>query len=353
MGETEEPTVGYKNVWHTEEHEYHYFEPITCNSCGKTYTDSSEFEPLYYDSYIWTCMSSYKFVEARCPSCGSTDGNFRNELYEICCFVDGVCCDCGALCPHCLRFGSPDMGQVGYGTVLGCLEKVAPNHPLLFSDVTYENGDSFIVNGTCMLCLCSDYDDEVGLVYMNSDGFLLRTNDGSKSFYIVGYSGIGGDITLPSEFNGVAVVGIVAEAFSQSGINTVTIPSCITYIDDTAFLNCASLTRITFERQLTDNELAVAPFGASDNVEILTPELNALISALKTQATFTCTCWWDNNGYMVHGYGWSVPEDLERLGYDVGTYESNTKIYKYAYNIKHNSCQTGCSDYILLSVEEK
>ncbi len=233
----------YKGVWHTSEHEYHYFEPITCNACGTTFTNGGDFLPMYYDSLIRSSTYMYKFVEGPCPLCYSVNGNFRNEIVEVHCYVNGVCHDCGNLCTHEIYY---DTNTSSYYDILAGLRIAAPNHPLLTSDITYQNGESCVVDGRCMLCLCSDY-DEIGLMWQQDD-FILRTNDGGESFALVKYVGSDAEVTIPSTYEklGAPVTRICNDAFKGKSVSNITVPSCVTVVDDNAFVGIVGLSEIEF-----------------------------------------------------------------------------------------------------------
>ncbi len=62
---------------------------------------------------------------------------------------------------------------------------------------------------------------------------------------ITGYTGPGGDVTIPATINGLPVTGIGNEAFDISGLTSVTIPDSVTNIGNFAFeTSYASLTNI-------------------------------------------------------------------------------------------------------------
>ncbi len=60
---------------------------------------------------------------------------------------------------------------------------------------------------------------------------------------ITGYTGPGGDVTIPSTINGLPVVTIGDQAFkSRTNLTSVSIPNSVTVIGDSAFYQCVSLT---------------------------------------------------------------------------------------------------------------
>src|SRR6185436_9178727 len=73
--------------------------------------------------------------------------------------------------------------------------------------------------------------------------FTYFTIDGGIS--ITGYSGPGGDLTIPSTINGLPVNGIFSSAFlGKSSLTSVTIPDSVISIGDRAFSYCTSLTNV-------------------------------------------------------------------------------------------------------------
>ena len=74
--------------------------------------------------------------------------------------------------------------------------------------------------------------------------FTFTTNSGAIA--ITGYTGPGGDVTIPSETNGLPVTSIGDSAFDYcASLISVTIPSSVTSIGASAFAGCHSLTNCT------------------------------------------------------------------------------------------------------------
>ena len=68
---------------------------------------------------------------------------------------------------------------------------------------------------------------------------------------ITDYTGIGGNVVIPSYLGGYPVVAIEKEAFANSNIVTIEIPDSVTYVGDAAFSNCISLRKIALPDGLT------------------------------------------------------------------------------------------------------
>ena len=78
--------------------------------------------------------------------------------------------------------------------------------------------------------------------------FILTTNNGTIE--IAGYSGPGGNVTIPDTINGLPVTSIGIEAFNFIyTLSTVTIPGSITNVGIAAFGNCTNLLAITVDAQ--------------------------------------------------------------------------------------------------------
>jgi hypothetical protein len=80
--------------------------------------------------------------------------------------------------------------------------------------------------------------------------FNFTTNN--DTILITGYTGLGGDVTIPDATNGYPVTGIGEWAFLfNTNLANVTIPNSVTNIGDYAFYFCASLTNVTIPNSVT------------------------------------------------------------------------------------------------------
>src|SRR5712691_4247888 len=81
--------------------------------------------------------------------------------------------------------------------------------------------------------------------------FTYTTNNGAIT--ITGYTGPGGDVTIPDTINGYPVTSIGYEAFySCDSLTSVTIPNSVTSIGGYAFYYCTSLTNVTIPNSVTN-----------------------------------------------------------------------------------------------------
>ena len=79
--------------------------------------------------------------------------------------------------------------------------------------------------------------------------FTYTTNNGTIT--VTGYTGPGGDVTIPDRINGLPVTTIGGYAFYEAYLNSVTIPNSVTTIGDNAFYSCTSLTSVTIGTNVT------------------------------------------------------------------------------------------------------
>src|SRR5208282_2345888 len=81
--------------------------------------------------------------------------------------------------------------------------------------------------------------------------FTYTTND-DNTITITGYTGSGGDVTIPDTINGLPVTSIGRAAFwFCTSLTDVTIPNSVTSIGDYAFYNCTSLASVIIGTNVT------------------------------------------------------------------------------------------------------
>jgi len=78
----------------------------------------------------------------------------------------------------------------------------------------------------------------------NYDNLEYTTN--GDQITIIGYTGPDGNVTIPTNINGLPVTSIAQEAFyTNNSVTSITIPDSVTSIGEGAFFLCASLTNAT------------------------------------------------------------------------------------------------------------
>ena len=129
------------------------------------------------------------------------------------------------------------------------------------------------------------------------------TDNGDTTCTITGYTGPGGDITIPDTLNGLTVTALGHYAFSgSSGLTTVVIPDSVTSIEwyvfrfcynltsiiipnsvtsvgNGAFYDCTGLTSVNIPESVTSLS-SVAFYGCSGLIEITVDMLNPTYSSL-------------------------------------------------------------------------
>ena len=85
---------------------------------------------------------------------------------------------------------------------------------------------------------------QLALIPVAKAQFEFVTTNGTVS--LTGYTGPGGDVTIPGFTNGYPVTTIGDNAFrSRTGVTTVTIPNSVTNVGNYAFYGCSNLTSLT------------------------------------------------------------------------------------------------------------
>ncbi|MEI7727962.1 MAG: leucine-rich repeat protein [Verrucomicrobiota bacterium] len=84
---------------------------------------------------------------------------------------------------------------------------------------------------------------------------------------ITGYSGSGGEVTIPDSLIGLPVIGIGPQAFfSCTNLTRITLPASVTNLGDYAFYNCTSLTGVYFKGNAPSAGLGV--FNGASNATV-------------------------------------------------------------------------------------
>ena len=98
--------------------------------------------------------------------------------------------------------------------------------------------------------------------------FKFTTNNGAIT--ITGYTGPGGNVTIPSTTNGYPVTAIGAQAFSaKPSLTDVIIPNSVTSIGDYAFFGCSGLMSVTIPNSVTSiGRLAFANCSGLTNIAV-------------------------------------------------------------------------------------
>jgi BspA type Leucine rich repeat region (6 copies) len=81
--------------------------------------------------------------------------------------------------------------------------------------------------------------------------FTYITN-ADNTITITGYTGVGGDVTIPAVIDGLTVTSIGEGAFGGTSLTSVTIPDGVTDIEDGAFAKCFALTMVTIGNGVTN-----------------------------------------------------------------------------------------------------
>jgi hypothetical protein len=107
--------------------------------------------------------------------------------------------------------------------------------------------------------------------------FTFMTNNGAIT--ISGYTGLGGDVVIPSSTNGWPVTSIGDDAFFDRSLTSVTIPDSVTSIGNEAFYVCNSLTNVMIGNSVTN--IGIDAFaGCSSLTSIIVSAGNPSYSSL-------------------------------------------------------------------------
>lgn len=116
--------------------------------------------------------------------------------------------------------------------------------------------------------------DTDGLIYGETDDGLFVTN----------YYGTDTEVIIPMIHGGKTVVGIYANAFENSAITKIVIPTTVTAIGDSAFKGCSKLVSI----QLSDNILSIGTSAFANCVLLEEIDLPSELTVLKQSLFSGC-----------------------------------------------------------------
>lgn len=106
---------------------------------------------------------------------------------------------------------------------------------------------------------------------------------------IIGYTGLGGNITIPANLGGFSVTSIGMYAFLRCfSLISVTIPDSVTSIGEGAFQSCTNLTSVTIPDSVTDiSDYVFAECSSLSRVDIPNSVTNIGISAFNECTSLT------------------------------------------------------------------
>ncbi len=116
-------------------------------------------------------------------------------------------------------------------------------------------------------------------------GDFIYTTDGI-AITITGYTGSGGELSIPDTIDGLTVTGIGEQAFeSCSGLTRVTIPDSVTTIGDWAFYDCDWLTSVTLGNGVT----RIGPSAFQDCFSLAGVTMGTGVTNIGSSAFQSCT----------------------------------------------------------------
>ncbi len=114
--------------------------------------------------------------------------------------------------------------------------------------------------------------------------YTCTTNNGAIT--ITGYIGPGGDISIPSEINGLPVTSIANGAFSHcTSLTSVTIPDSVTSYLNSTFSGCSSLTDVTIGSGIT----ALSSFAFGNCTSLTNVTIRDGVTEIGDTAFYGCT----------------------------------------------------------------
>lgn len=149
--------------------------------------------------------------------------------------------------------------------------------------------------------------------YEDTYGTWSYTDIGLGRAIITGYTGVGGDVVIPSEVNGLAVTEIYNRAFYGkttitsisipssvneigmsafnmcSNLGSIVIPSSVTLINSNCFQNCTKLTSVTFEDNSKLKTLGQGAFYGCTKLETVSFGNNSALSKIYSNSFCECS----------------------------------------------------------------
>jgi BspA type Leucine rich repeat region (6 copies) len=88
---------------------------------------------------------------------------------------------------------------------------------------------------------------------LEGEDFTYETNN--DTITITGYTGVGGDVTIPGTVNDLPVISIGYRAFYRcTKLTSIAIPNTVTSIGGAAFLGCTNLTSVRIPDSVTGSD---------------------------------------------------------------------------------------------------
>lgn len=151
---------------------------------------------------------------------------------------------------------------------------------------------------------------------------------------IVGYTGKGGNITLPAQLDGLEVVTVPQEVFSNNAdITGVTFPETVRFINENAFRNCANLASVKFLCG-TDKTLEIQSCAFYD-----CPKLKEV--TIPKKATVSNAFGYVDKTVEEEGYSYTYSEKLDDF-----------KIYCYYMTEGHDYAKENGFEYEVIDIKE-
>ena len=159
---------------------------------------------------------------------------------------------------------------------------------------------------------------------LQAEDYTYTTNNGTIT--ITGYTGPGGDVTIPDMINDRPVTAIGSDAFSGlTSLTNITIPDSVGRIGSYAFQLCTSLPSVSLSKNVTNIEDGVFNYCTSLKVIAVDP-LNPVYSSLdgvlfnQSQTTLIRCPWGKAGSYAIpdgvtriRDYGLSACSSLSRI----------------------------------------